>query len=1191
MAGQQRRQALARGGQAAVDGAVVVGRLGGALAAALRHRHQVATEIAAVDTAHIARQQCGAGLGVVPVQEVAAVALQGVERAQGGLQALQQVLGADPAEPARAGRAQQVQADVGGRGAVGQLVLRRGLQVVRWQVAIVGADAALEEAPAVAGDGGQAGLLGRRQGLLGTGRRRPAGPPAQHRGAGPQRAQPQRQAGVGGATGQQPGQQAGGQQRLAPMRPQYRRQRPGRRRLGGGGGGPLKQLAVADGHAPQGPGDRVSRQQGLGQQLGQVPGAATEGPAQPGAGLAVEMLQRNVVAAGRQPGHCAQQRPGGEARHHQRQRQPGRDQRGRAGRDQGQHQQGQAGRRHQRAAQVVEHLPAVDGPHRIAPPLQQEGQQLPVATGPAVQAGGGHVGMRGGVLDHGDVGGHRTARQRALQQIVAEHLAIGQALAQHRMHRLHLQQALAAEAAFAEQVLVDLGAGRAVGVDAALAGKQPVVGRLLGMRGQRRGHARLQDAVAVRHPAPAGIEQRPVLRVGGDGHQLTQPAGWQLAVAVERDQVGRGAGQPRQLAQGHEARRRGAGGCGRRRGLGQRGHQQLKLAALALPADPGLFALAVLARPVQQDEARRGARRHRVALVQGLERAAGLVQRRGVGGAVFGGGIGPVTEQRKLRAGLGVGQVMQVQAVHQPLDGGGRAQHRRDGHQHPVLGRDALAQRQPRQMPGLGRFTDQAVDHRHHRLRRRQQHQQRRQRGPAGGPGQGCRQAGQRPGQQRAGAQRQRAQVGGQGQPLGQAAALPGPVLLQAQARRQHRPATALQPVGGHTGARVGVAGVRRLHQRQQRLRHRRFALAAAAGQGLDAVQGLVAGEGVLGTEHRRLQHQAHQGAAALDDGGPVGRADGAQGMDGIADAEVVGGLVGDLLGLGGGQLRQGLLQPGLHLGGVADAPALQALRQLRQELGAHAAGLHQRVQCHQVGQGVGIELVAAQIGHLARGLVGGHPLGQAAQVLDQHHPQRGRQGPHLAQRQLAGLLVGHQVVHQQVFIEGRIGVGDEGPGHAIDAWQAGQRRVLQHRQGAKVALGQAVADRLELGLDEVEVVQQPFSGRADVVAAGGLRADVALGQAQHRQVVAQPGEEHRGARPRCRGAVGLAQASSMLGKALQAKDLRPDRRLGRAVGAAQHVQQQRRGLGQQALQRVSRHWTRPPSLRPRPAWPAGPVR
>ena len=83
------------------------------------------------------------------------------------------------------------------------------------------------------------------------------------------------------------------------------------------------------------------------------------------------------------------------------------------------------------------------------------------------------------VLDQRDVGHRGAARQRAFEQVVAQHLALGQAAGQHRVHRLHVEQALAGEGAFAEQVLVDLGAGGAVRVDAALPGKQPVVEREL----------------------------------------------------------------------------------------------------------------------------------------------------------------------------------------------------------------------------------------------------------------------------------------------------------------------------------------------------------------------------------------------------------------------------------------------------------------------------------------------------------------------------------------------------------------------------------------------------------------------------------------------------------------------------------------------------------------------------------------
>ena len=97
----------------------------------------------------------------------------------------------------------------------------------------------------------------------------------------------------------------------------------------------------------------------------------------------------------------------------------------------------------------------------------QERQQLPVAARPAVHARGGDVGVERLVLDHGDVGDRGAARDRAFEQVVAQHAALGQPAAEHGVHRLHVQQALAGEGAFAEDVLVDLGARRAVGVDAA----------------------------------------------------------------------------------------------------------------------------------------------------------------------------------------------------------------------------------------------------------------------------------------------------------------------------------------------------------------------------------------------------------------------------------------------------------------------------------------------------------------------------------------------------------------------------------------------------------------------------------------------------------------------------------------------------------------------------------------------------
>ena len=83
-------------------------------AAGLCHREQMAAQVAAVHRGYVHRQQRRAALRVVPVQEVAAVALQPAKCRQRRLQPGQQLCGRNPAESACARRAQKIDADVGG---------------------------------------------------------------------------------------------------------------------------------------------------------------------------------------------------------------------------------------------------------------------------------------------------------------------------------------------------------------------------------------------------------------------------------------------------------------------------------------------------------------------------------------------------------------------------------------------------------------------------------------------------------------------------------------------------------------------------------------------------------------------------------------------------------------------------------------------------------------------------------------------------------------------------------------------------------------------------------------------------------------------------------------------------------------------------------------------------------------------
>ena len=67
--------------------------------------------------------------------------------------------------------------------------------------------------------------------------------------------------------------------------------------------------------------------------------------------------------------------------------------------------------------------------------------------------------------------------------------------------------------------------------------------------------------------------------------------------------------------------------------------------------------------------------------------------------------------------------------------------------------------------------------------------------------------------------------------------------------------------------------------------------------------------------------------------------------------------------------------------------------------------------------------------------------------------------------------LISRQVVREQAFIEGPIGVRHKSPGHAVDAWQTHQRFVAQDRQVQKKAPRQAVVNFFDLRLDQMKVV------------------------------------------------------------------------------------------------------------------------
>ena len=208
----------------------------------------------------------------------------------------------------------------------------------------------------------------------------------------------------------------------------------------------------------------------------------------------------------------------------------------------------------------------------------------------------------------------------------------------------------------------------------------------------------------------------------------------------------------------------------------------------------------------------------------------------------------------------------------------------------------------------------------------------------------------------------------------------------------------------------------------------------------------------------------------------------------------------------------------------------MQALHDLQRKGAGHAAGLQAAEQGARVG-GVGgrAQAVAQAVCHFTRRFFGGHAFGQAAQVFHQHHTQRGGQGPQLALRQRVHGLVGHQEFGQQPGLERAVGMRHIGPGDGVHAGQPGPWPRHQHRQAAEVAARQAVMHLTRLRDHQVNVVQQPFTGGADMAAVAFLLRDGAVRNMQHLNVFAQARKKRRCTAPHARLGVGQCQAVAVL--------------------------------------------------------------
>ena len=167
------------------------------LSTRLRHRQQMPGQIAAVDRGYIGRVQHPQIAGVIPVIEMPAKPGHRAHSVQRLFKPVQSVGLADPAHVMCCHGGQQIQPDIGGRGAPGQSGARGFLKVVGGQEIVGPGHMGFKIAPGAAGNQAQALHCGGGQGLDRSGPVWPTDHPGQHWGQRPQQAKRRDQPPVG----------------------------------------------------------------------------------------------------------------------------------------------------------------------------------------------------------------------------------------------------------------------------------------------------------------------------------------------------------------------------------------------------------------------------------------------------------------------------------------------------------------------------------------------------------------------------------------------------------------------------------------------------------------------------------------------------------------------------------------------------------------------------------------------------------------------------------------------------------------------------------------------------------------------------------------------------------------------------------------------------------------------------------
>ena len=152
-------------------------------------------------------------------------------------------------------------------------------------------------------------------------------------------------------------------------------------------------------------------------------------------------------------------------------------------------------------------------------------------------AGRGNIVARRKILENFDVGDQPRACENTFQQVVTENATVGNSAGKSGLEGVHVVDAFAAVRPLLEEILINIGNGRCVRVDAGWARENALINRAIPHGGKRWRHPRLQHTVAFDHAAANGIKFRPIERVRHFPDQALCGSNGKPRVRVQGDDV------------------------------------------------------------------------------------------------------------------------------------------------------------------------------------------------------------------------------------------------------------------------------------------------------------------------------------------------------------------------------------------------------------------------------------------------------------------------------------------------------------------------------------------------------------------------------------------------------------------------------------------------------------------------------